>query len=61
MKNKEITPKNDKKQKHGYWERYWYCGNKWYKAFYHNGEQIGYEEYYDPHFDNKLNKDFYIK
>ena len=48
----DITPENDKGQRHGYWERYYANGNLWYKCFYHNGKEVGYEEWY--HW-NKIN------
>lgn len=45
--NKDITPRNDKGQLHGYWE--WYNGsdNPWYKGSWYNGEYIGYWEHYN--------------
>ena len=45
MNNKNITPFNDKGQRHGYWERYYY-GNLWHKCFFHNGKEVGYGEDY---------------
>jgi hypothetical protein len=45
-KNKDIEPFNDKDQPHGLWEWY-YDGNLMLKRFYHNGERVGYEEWYD--------------
>ena len=47
-----ITPFNDKKQAHGYWEMYNYNGELWYKCFFQNGEIVGYEEF--KHFNGKL-------
>jgi antitoxin component YwqK of YwqJK toxin-antitoxin module len=44
--NKNIRPFNDKDQQHGYWERYYFGQTLWYKCFYHNGKQVGYEELY---------------
>jgi hypothetical protein len=43
---KDIKSFNDKGQRHGYWELYYYYGSLWYKRFYHNGKKVGYEEYY---------------
>ena len=44
MNNKKtITPYNDKKQPHGYWKRYTFYGNIWFKCIYNNGKRIGYE------------------
>jgi len=42
--NKDITPLNDKKQAHGYWEVYYSNGKLWYKCFLHNGKVVGYSE-----------------
>jgi hypothetical protein len=45
-KDKEITPLNDKNQRHGLWELY--SGDKLYfKRFYHNDKEVGYGEGYD--------------
>ena len=44
--NKNITPFNDKKQRHGYWELYRTNDNIWYKIYYKNGKPSDYEEYY---------------
>jgi len=40
---KNKTPRNDKGQRHGLWERY-YNDDKWYKCFFHNNKQVGYAE-----------------
>ena len=50
MSNKNIRPLNDKREEHGYWERY-SRGTLWYKCLYHNGKEVGYEESY-----NKIGK-----
>jgi antitoxin component YwqK of YwqJK toxin-antitoxin module len=50
--NEEIISFNDKGQRHGYWEVYWSNGKLWYKCFYQNDKQVGYEEWY--HW-NKIN------
>jgi len=42
--NKDIEPRNDKGERHGLWEVYWYNGNLMLKGFYHNGKEVGYEE-----------------
>jgi len=42
--NKNIKPYNEKHQRHGYWEVYWSNSEAWYKAFYHNDNEISYEE-----------------
>jgi len=43
--SKNIKPLNNKGQAHGYWEWYW-AGDLIFKRFFHNGERVGYEEYY---------------
>ena len=43
---KNIKPKNDKGQRHGYWEVYFDNGELWYKCVYINGELNGFEEWY---------------
>lgn len=45
--NKYITPRNDKHQRHGYWEGYYANGALWYKGTFHNGWLIGYWEWYN--------------
>jgi len=45
-KNKDIKPLNNKRERHGYWEVYWYNGNLMLKGFYHNGKEVGYWETY---------------
>ena len=44
MQNK--TPKNEKGQAHGLWERYWSNGNLEYKGLYVNGKRHGLCESY---------------
>lgn len=44
MQNKDIKPINDKGQAHGYWESYWNDGTLWYKCFFINDVEYGYEE-----------------
>ena len=43
--DKNITPRNEKYQRHGYWERYWGY-SLWFKRYYINDKENGYEEYY---------------
>jgi antitoxin component YwqK of YwqJK toxin-antitoxin module len=50
--SKNITPLNDKNQRHGYWERYNYNGNLIYKCTYHKGKKVGIEEWNS--YDGKL-------
>jgi hypothetical protein len=56
--SKDKTPRNNKGQRHGYWEKY--DGNdKWYKRIYYNSKRVGYEEIY--FFNNKLGtKTYYL-
>ena len=51
MRDKSITPYNNKGQRHGLWKTYNYNGNL---RFYHNGKRVGYEEWYDYTTDGKL-------
>jgi len=45
--SKNIEPRNDKGQKHGYWEEYYFNGQLKYKGNYYDGKRHGYrEEYY---------------
>jgi len=56
--SKDIRPRNNKEQRHGYWERYNSFGFLCYKCFFHNDKEVGYEEYY---FNGKLTeKKYYI-
>jgi len=43
--DKNKTPLNDKGERHGYWERYTHS-KLWYKCFFHNDKEVGYEETY---------------
>ena len=45
-KTKNITPKNNNRERHGLWKTYNYNGDLWFKRFYNNGKEVGYEEYY---------------
>jgi len=42
--NKDIEPRNNKGQRHGYWEWYFIDGKLCYKCFYQNDKEVGYEE-----------------
>ena len=46
MKPKNITPRNEKGQKHGHWEYYYSNGQLCYKGNYVNGKEHGYWEHY---------------
>jgi len=43
---KNITPKNNKGQAHGFWEIYFPDGKLWNKGNFVNGEKHGYWEWY---------------
>jgi len=45
MNNKNIMQYNEKNQKHGLWEMY-FGDNLYFRYFYHNGKEVGYEEIY---------------
>ncbi len=48
MNSKNITPRNDKGEAHGYWEEYFSNGQLSYKGNYVNGNRHGYwERYWD--------------
>jgi len=63
-KDKDITPYNDKWERHGYWEFYRQGGGLIYKCIYNNGKRIGYEEYYGHPYGYKPNgtliKQYYL-
>jgi len=46
MKTTNITPRNEKGERHGYWEFYYVNGQLWCKGNYLNGKLHGYWEYY---------------
>ena len=46
MKTKDITPYNEKGERHGYWEYYHSNGQLSYKGNYVDGNPHGYWEYY---------------
>ena len=41
MKKENITPRNSKRDRHGYWEVYKHNGTLWYKGNYNNGKKYG--------------------
>jgi len=45
--NKNITPKNAKGQRHGYWEYYFGNDQLLFKCVYINGERNGLQEWYN--------------
>ena len=51
-KTKDITPRNDKGERHGLWEVYWYNDKLNFKGNYIDGEKDGYWEGY--HSDGTL-------
>ncbi len=56
---KDIININNKGERHGYQEWYWFNGNLDYKCFYNNGIEVDYEERY--WLNGKLrHKSFYI-
>jgi antitoxin component YwqK of YwqJK toxin-antitoxin module len=46
MKNKDITPRNENGNRHGYWEYYYSNGKLAYKGTYVDGNRHGYWEVY---------------
>jgi hypothetical protein len=62
-KKKDIKPRNDKGEQHGYWKKYhWGGDNLLFKCFFHNGKRVGYEEWYDYRYtyDKLINKTYHI-
>jgi len=57
--SKNIESINNKGERHGLWVWYWADGKSWYKRFYHNGKEVGYGEWYDWDYTNKLTKKKY--
>jgi len=55
--NKNITPRNDKAQQHGYWEIYLSDG-LWFKCFFINGKKNGFEKVYGN--GGKLTKNYHL-
>jgi len=60
MSKKEISPKNDKGQRHGYWEQYWTTGKIWYKCVYINGKKNGLLEYYNDNNGKTTEKKYHL-
>jgi antitoxin component YwqK of YwqJK toxin-antitoxin module len=56
-KNKDIRPRNSKRERHGYWKVYYDHGNLWYEGNYINGKQDGYWKWYHP--DGCLYREIY--
>jgi antitoxin component YwqK of YwqJK toxin-antitoxin module len=46
MHYKDKNPKNEKEQRHGYWETYFPSGQIWRKGLYINGQRDGLHESY---------------
>jgi len=44
--NKDITPRNNRWQRHGLWEHYYDNGQLHYKRIYLNGKKNGFAEWY---------------
>jgi antitoxin component YwqK of YwqJK toxin-antitoxin module len=59
MRDKSITPYNDKGQRHGLWKVCYFDGELWYKRFYQNNKPLGCEERYSTLVSDKLNKKKY--
>jgi len=56
--NKNITPYNNKQQRHGYWQMYWGFDEALaFKRYYLNGQESGYEE---EHYTNNIEITFYL-
>jgi antitoxin component YwqK of YwqJK toxin-antitoxin module len=55
--NKNIEPRNNKREQHGLWEKYWSNGQLEYKGNYVNSQRHGYweEYYYDGRLEYKGN------
>ena len=45
-KKKDITPRNNKGERHGYHEQYYDNGELWYKGNWKDGKEYGYWEFY---------------
>jgi len=60
-KNIDITPFDEKNQRHGYWEVYWSNGNLAFKSFFQNNKRVGYEEWFSYTGNSELEeKKYYI-
>ena len=44
---KNIEPRNNKGQRHGYWELYWTDGTLFYNVFYVNNIKLGFSQLYN--------------
>jgi hypothetical protein len=58
-KNIDITPENDKGERHGLWELYDDNSILWFKCFFQNNKIVGYEERYSTSVSDKLNRKKY--
>jgi antitoxin component YwqK of YwqJK toxin-antitoxin module len=58
--SKDITPNNNKCQRHGLWEVYSYKGNLRFKCFFNNGKPVGYAENYYSHNDKLTMKKYHL-
>jgi len=56
--NKDLRPRNDKNQPHGYWVVYYANGKIWYNCVYVNGKENGFEECYS--FGKITEKRYYL-
>jgi len=58
---KNIIQYNDKQEYHGYWEVYWILDMLWYKRYYINGIENGYEEFHHTYKDiNTVSINFHL-
>jgi len=60
MTKKNIEPRNNKDQPHGYWEYYHNNGKLWYKCVYYNGKENGFEDYYRNENGKLTSKNYYL-
>ena len=56
---KDITPFNNKGQRHGYWKVYWQSGILWHEGLYINDKHIGIWIFCD-YYGNIEHKEYYI-
>jgi len=57
---KNITPRNTKRQPHGYWEQYRPNGKLCYKCVFINDKENGIEEYYNNDDGKLTHKTYYL-
>jgi len=53
----DITPRNAKGQKHGYWERYYANNQLGFRCVFINDKENGFEEWYND--DGKIKEKYY--